>query len=352
MRARARWGWIVCLLFAWVGSVRAQSSAATREVQDPVEQSALAFTISGRAIDADGRRLDNLVLVIGTEANGGFSAETSEIAPAPDGTFQTGKLPPGFYVLEVFTLPESLDNPGGAAGFAAVTLKDADVTGITITTRRPASLTGRVRFESERDAEASHPSVTIHAMLAIDGMRENHVKFARSSDDGSFELSGLHGPRLIRATVERRTNSAPCWLKAVLLDGVDVTNVPVDFVAKPHSRLEVVLAERPTAIVGIVNDEAGLPVEGAQVVVFPKDESLWAAWSTAVHAGTTDENGRFWFVDAIPPGDYVAIALRAGTYPSDSAALDDLRRLDRLATAFVVLQSRVARIELTINRAR
>jgi hypothetical protein len=348
MNPCARLGVIACLLAACSGGLGAQSSVVSLDLQSPAH----AFTISGRAIDAEGRSLENLTMVIGADANGGFISETSEVAPADDGTFHTGRLASGRYVLEVFTPPDSFDNPASSAvGFVAVTVKDADVTGVTITTRRPVSLTGSVRFESDRDVEAPHPTVTIQAMLAMDGLRENHVMFARASDDGRFELSGIHGPRLIRADIERR-NAPPWWLKAVLLDGVDVTNVPVDFAAKPHGRLEVVFADRPTAIVGLVNDEAGLPVEGAQVLVFPKDESLWATWSTAVHAGSTDENGRFWFVDAIPPGDYQAIALRAGTYPSDAAALDDLERLDRLATPFVVLENRVARIELTVNRAR
>ena len=350
MNPRARLGVIACLLAACSGAVRAQSAAPQRDRIDPFEPTGIAFTISGRVTDGEGRLLHDVIIWSGTESDAGFMAEASEIAS--DGTFQTGKLAPGVYVLEVSAPEESAGDPAeSAAGFAVVTLEDRDVTGVMVTTHRPVSVTGSVRFEAERDPEAPHPDVTIRAVLAVDGMRENHVKIARASEDGSFEIRALNGPRLIRAGIERR-NSTPWWPKAVLLDGVDVTNVPVDFAAKSHGRLEVVFADRPTAIVGLVNDEAGLPVEGAQVVVFPKDKSLWASWSTAVHAGATDENGRFWFVDAIPPGDYRAIALRAGTYPTDAAALDDLERLDRLATAFVVLDNRMARIELTVSRAR
>ncbi len=347
MKPCARLGVIACLLAACGGGLRAQSNVTAPDLQDPVPQAPPAFTVSGRVIDAEGRPLRDLVLWIGGEADGGFSAQSSEIAS--DGTFETGRLAPGLYVLEVSASSESA---GGAAGFAPVTLKNADVTDVTITTRRTVSATGSVRFESDRDLETPHPHVAIHAMLAVDGMRANHGKVARLADDETFELGDLHGPRVIRVAVEGRSGSPPWWLKAVLLDGVDVTNDPVDFAERPHGRLEVVFADRPTAIVGLVNDEAGLPVEGAQVVVFPKDRALWAAWSTAVHAGTADENGRFWFIDAIPPGDYHAIALRAGTYASDAAALGDLERLDRLATAFVVVENRVARIELTVSRAR
>ena len=79
---------------------------------------------------------------------------------------------------------------------------------------------------------------------------------------------------------------------------------------------------------------------------------MWAAWSTAVQTGTSDENGRFWFVDAMPAGDYRAIALRENPPPSVAKAVDELPRLEEFATSIAVGESKVARIELIISRAR
>jgi len=79
---------------------------------------------------------------------------------------------------------------------------------------------------------------------------------------------------------------------------------------------------------------------------------MWAAWSTSVQTGISDENGRFWFVDAMPPGDYRAIALRDKLPPTVAEAVDELPRLDKFATTIPVGESKVARIELIISRTR
>jgi hypothetical protein len=299
-------------------------------------------------IEADGTVPRHVNLWIGSESDGGFSAATCQVED--DGTFQTGAVPSGMYVLEASSSSESADGTG-TSGFTPVTVKDADVTGIVLTLRRSTRVTGRIKFESDRDVEALHPRVTVRAVLAVERMRENHTTVATADDDGAFVLE-LHGPRLIRAEAERGSSPAPWWLRAVLLDGVDVTNVPIDFSTKPPGRLEVVFSDRPTAVVGIVHDEAGLPVEGARVLLFSKDTSMWAAWSTSVQIGISDENGRFWFVDAMPPGDYRAIALREAPPPTVADAVDELPRLDKFATTIPVGESKVARIELLISRPR
>jgi hypothetical protein len=71
-----------------------------------------------------------------------------------------------------------------------------------------------------------------------------------------------------------------------------------------------------------------------------------------VQAGISDENGRFWFVDALPAGDYRAIALRDGPPVSIAEAVDQLPRLEKFAMPIVVSESKVARIEVIISRPR
>ena len=347
MNACTRGAGIACLLFVGGGPVSAsaqQPDSTTRDTESPT------FTIAGRVIDADGRAVRNVALWIGRESDGGFSAEEYQVEG--DGTFVSGPLAPGDYVLDASA--EAGDDGAGpsTSGFAPVALKKGNVSGVVVTLHPSATVQGRVRFESERDAPPLHPRVTIRAVLAVERMRENHSVVAVAAEDETFTLAALHGPRLIRADAERGSSRAPWWLKSVLLDGEDVTNVPIDFSAKPSARLEVIFSDRPTAVVGIVHDEAGLPVESARVVLFSKDPSMWAAWSTAVQAGVSDENGRFWFVDAMPAGDYRAIALRDGAPPSIAEAVDELPRLEKLATPIVVSQSKVARIEVVISRPR
>jgi hypothetical protein len=339
MSMRVRLVWSACLLLAW-GSVHPVQSSA------PLQ----AFTVSGRVVAADGRPVRNVVLWIGGESDGAFSAGMCEVNA--DGMFVSEDVVPGIYSLDA-TAPSTESDPArGLAGFASVTVKDADVADVVVTLHRAATVTGHVKFESARDVNARHPRVTIQGVLAVERMRQNHSTVADAAEDGTFALGSLHGPRLIRADADRGSSPAPWWLQAVLLDGVDVTNVPIDFSSKPSARLEVVFSDRPTAVVGVVHDEAGLPVEGARVLVFSKDASMWAAWSTAVQSGVSDENGRFWFVDAMPAGDYRAIALRENGPQSIAEAVDELPRLEKSAMPIVVGESKVARIELIISRRR
>jgi hypothetical protein len=336
MSARIRPVWIACLMLVWgVGRPVAVGAQET-------------YKVSGRVIVADGKPLPDVSVWIGSESDGGFSAMTCQVEE--DGTFESGLIPPGNYVVDASS-PAVEATDVGLSGFNTITVKNADVTGVVVSLRPSAKVKGEVKFESERDPDAPHPRVTIRAVLAVERMRENHTTVALTADDGSFELE-LHGPRLIRADVERGGNRSPWWLKTVRLDGVDVTNVPIDFAAKSSARLEVVFSDRPTAVVGVVHDEAGLPVEGARVLLFSKDASMWAAWSTSVQTGISDENGRFWFVDAMPAGDYRAIALRENPPPTVAEAVDELPRLDKFATSVPVSESKVARIELMISRLR
>ena len=341
--------WIACLLLAW-GGLPVRGSVQPGQDQIAPEPVRRASTVSGRVVEADGRPPRNVTVWIGGESDGGFSAETCQVEP--DGRFVSGELSPGTYVLDASSLTGASDMAVATSGFAVVTVKEADVSGVVLTLHPSTTIQGRIRFESERDVDALHPHVTVRAVLAVERMRENHSTVADSGEDGTFTLAPAHGPRLIRAEAERGSSPSPWWLKAVLLDGVDVTNVPIDFSTKPSARLEVVFSDRPTAVVGIVHDEAGLPVEGARVLIFSSDTSMWAAWSTAVQTGTSDENGRFWFVDAMPAGDYRAIALRENPPPSVAKAVDELPRLDKFATSIAVGESKVARIELIISRAR
>jgi Carboxypeptidase regulatory-like domain len=341
MMACTRLVWLVCALCA-TGSVCTESTA---RAQSPVEGP--VFTVSGRVLDADGRPARDVTLMIGAERDGGFSSTSCEVGP--DGVFQSRGLAPGLYALDASA--HSAGDATVTGGYAAVAIRDADLTNVVVTLQRATTISGQVKFESEQEIELPRPTVVVHAMLAVEHMRMNHVTTAGVADDGSFTLSPLYGPRLLRVGIASASRPG-MWLKAVRLDGVDVTNVPVDFSTRPSARLEVVFSDRPTAVVGIVHDEAGLPVDGARVLVFSKDASMWAAWSTAVQTGISDENGRFWFVDAMPAGDYRAIALRETPTPSIGKAVDELARLEKFATPIVLGESKIARIELIVSRAR
>ena len=110
-------------------------------------------------------------------------------------------------------------------------------------------------------------------------------------EDGSFQLRGLAGRRLLRAG-----NLPPGWtLKAVRLNGEDVTDSGVEF--KPGqdvSGLEIVATSKQTEISGTVTASNGSPIKDYTVVVFSDDSQHWnlplSRWVTGTRP---DQEGRF-----------------------------------------------------------
>ena len=126
------------------------------------------------------------------------------------------------------------------------------------------------------------------------------------ADDYSFELRGLFEPSFLRV------NPPPGWnLKAVMLDGQEVTDVPLAFA--PGSRvagLRVVLTQSATSLSGMVRDDRGDVVLDATVVVFPADESKWSYFSRFIRTAEPDTTGTFTFTALPPSKDYRVLAVQ------------------------------------------
>ena len=93
------------------------------------------------------------------------------------------------------------------------------------------------------------------------------------------------------------------------------------------------LTNQVTEITGVVADAHGRAVDGAAVVVFGVDESVWYPRSRFVATATADREGRY-RIEALPAGEYYAATV--------ARARVDLRRdaedpdfLESLATGAV-----------------
>jgi hypothetical protein len=129
---------------------------------------------------------------------------------------------------------------------------------------------------------------------------------AGTRDDWTFEVAGISGPRLLRLTTAPRG-----WaLKAVLLNGSDVTDKPLPFGTRDQSiaDLEVVITDRTTELSGTVTDTRGRGVSDCAVIVFATDRELWAHPSRFVMMARSDRGGGF-AVQRLPPGEYFVAAL-------------------------------------------
>jgi hypothetical protein len=199
-----------------------------------------------------------------------------------------------------------------------------------------------VQFDEARRA-SSHPSpINVQAVLTVADWHGS-PESAPTAEDGSFELRNLRGPRVIRVGYGMAADGNPWWFTQVLLGDRDVTNEAVDFAAGVAGELVVVFTQQPTAVVGAVEDIAGLPMPGACVVLLPEDANLQQAWSTAVGTRAADQRGRFYFT-SMPPGDYRVAAYEAADCPTAREVLDLADDVTRVGTAVAVNDRAVARV--------
>ena len=127
----------------------------------------------------------------------------------------------------------------------------------------------------------------------------------RVNDDFTFEMKVQTGQQLIRLSPVFQGAT----LKAVRLNGTDVTDTGIDF--RPNedvSGVEIELTTQVSELSGRVADARGQTVKDYSVVVFAKEPARWAFGSRYFGGGRPDQDGRF-KVRNLPPGDYYAIAL-------------------------------------------
>ena len=299
-------------------------------------------TVSGRVVSASGALPAKLQVWVHYPKERGSSGAGGPLQPG--GRFVVAGLSNGTYVL---TVQPAVDGPddrpsGYERGSTVVTVRDGNVDGVVINTSRGKTVAGRVRFE-ESGAGAARPEVLIHATLATTEW-EGPSDSTRMREDGTFEIPDLNGPRIFRFGLISKPGAY--WMpRKVLLDGRDITNVPVDFSTEGWTSLEIVFTQGWTGIVGRVEDVAGLPVS-ACVVMLPEDDDVRRGWSTAVGTAETDGRGRFYFSN-MPAGDYFIAAHEADSCPPAYEVAASQRDIPRGATRTSVAEGATVRVIVT-----
>ena len=147
-----------------------------------------------------------------------------------------------------------------------------------------------------------------------------------SSSTGAFELGNITDARVVRI------NAPPGWtLKAVTLNGQDITDVPLD--VPPGQRIggvRVMITKKIGTATGMVVDTRKQPVLDATVVWFSADESQRTIQSRFTRTARPDQEGNF-RITALPPGDYLAVALQ-GLEDGQASDPEFLATIEDLAT--------------------
>jgi hypothetical protein len=282
--------------------------------------------ITGAVVSSNGRSLDRgYVRLARTRGHGGLMLGSAEgvARVGPKGDFTLAALPEQSYVLVATT--GSPWSGGGHQrdveyGTKTVVVGTTDVSGVRLTTRRGASVSGRVNgpgFELKRGLPA--PRV-FPIPLLVNGAP---LASAPIELDGSFDLRNVFGPCLLSFDGGVRREFQ---VMSISRDGADITNTGLD--GTPGAEIDgVVLRLEPrTRLSGIIVADSRGSCSNVIVLAYPEDEARWNdPAGLSVRVTYPEKSGRFTFV-GLPPRPYRVVAIEESDFQSN-AMRDALRDL-------------------------
>lgn len=269
-----------------------------------------------------------------------YSVRLQPVRGAPGGvlgfknpnSFEFRNVTPDDY----WVLATAYSTPAADPEFAVdrVTVAGHDLSGLSLTTAKGASLNGRVEVDgASAPLPASVQLVAVETeydLPAPQGAPAATAPIAVGAD-GAVTIHSLFGPRLIRLIGLPAT-----WaLKGVWLDDAEITDAVTDFGITPRPRaLRIVVTPNTASISGTVDDARGGRATVARVVIFGEDERQWGADSRVVKTVEISAAGEF-TIEGLLPGNYLVAAVES----LESGAWFDpvvLRQL-KLVASFVTL---------------
>ncbi len=314
--------------------------------------------VSGLVIGSGGLPLANaLVTISGGSDGSAFNMLATAARTRQDGSFSVPNVSPGSYTM---TAVSGFGGPGrgGFGGFGGgnggapdfelastpIVVGTDDLTGITMLTTKGGTLTGRIATAEGSSGELRTDNLQIASQpLRFEPGPAAASRPSRVEADGTFRLTGLMGARLIRVNGLPQT-----WaLKAVLLNGTDVTDTPIEFKGSEEvSGVQILVTDHVSEVNGKVTLK-DQPTRDYTVVIFPDDPAKWAYPSRYVRSGRSDQQGQF-RIRALPQDPrYLAIAV---DYVEDGEASDPqfLEQMKSRAMKFSLMDGESKALDLKL----
>jgi beta-lactamase regulating signal transducer with metallopeptidase domain len=306
--------------------------------------------VTGTLIDPTEPRFDHAQVIVSPLGGSTFNEQTAPVSS--DGHFQIRNVLPGDYMLHVQDPGFWQDSAKFARWFAAtrvITVVD-DLSGVELVARRGAHVDGRI-VRNGGEAFPFDPH-TIRVGVAqwmesrpgmADFQHQIGAVFPGVQADGTFAIESPGGSSSLQVE-----NLPQNWtVKAIRLEGSDITDRPIDFGDGVRRRLEIVLTDHVANVRGVVTDRNGRVVANYTLVVFPEDKDHWRPPTRFVRGVRPLQDGSF-RIDTLPPADYLAIAVEGLPQEawSDPTVLD---RLYPLATRFRLSEGEQRTLQLKLS---
>jgi len=206
----------------------------------------------------------------------------------------------GSHILQAQT--QILDAASMAAGEAAwsmfptarapIVVKDQDLDGIKMVLKRPAAVSGRVRFEGGPPVALSNATLHLEPVAEVGMAWMPPTAFIKP--DGTFRVDGLIEGEYAVGFVGRPQGF---YVRSIQYEGIDILSEQWRFSGTGSGTVDVLLRVGTSRLTGTVTDSKGLPVAGGQVVLVPEKRS----YVLELYPITlTDQSGRFLLNDVVP----------------------------------------------------
>jgi hypothetical protein len=260
--------------------------------------------VSGTVYGADGAPLSGGAVVL-MPGDGGAAARVGGITgrARADGAFTIDNVPPGQYTLYARSRPGRDAPPDYAV--MAVSVAGQDLPNLAVALSPGATISGSIVIDTSGASGPRDLSGFRVTVPSIDPIPFGGSQPARVAEDGTFAVSGIPAGR---HAIRSPNPPAPWALKAVMVDGRDVADTPIEVRnGQKITQAQLIFTDRVTELSGAVKDERGAAALGFTVIAFSTDPGTWRAQSRTIQAAQPDQTGAF-RIRGLPPGTYYLVA--------------------------------------------
>ena len=301
--------------------------------------------VRGRALNSRGEPAANVMLMM-TPDDGtmGMGMNMLNSMVAGDGSFQFANVAPGRYNLQA--RPSGMPSANSEFATLKVTVGNDDLDNLIVMTSAGSIARGVVMTDEGAAPSFRPDQVQIFPSPAEPGGMFVMPGQNRINDDYTFELTGLAERRLIRANV---TQNIGWYLKAVLLNGDDVTDSGIDFApGQSYDGLQIVFSRKTTDLSGLVTNDRNQPVLDATIVIFPADRERWTYSSRFVRTLRPDTTGKY-NVKSLPPLDEYLIIAVQNLEQGQGSDPDFLMRAKEEAKPFSLTEGETKAVDIKLS---
>jgi hypothetical protein len=280
----------------------------------------------------------------------GLGVVSRTVAAPPEWKFSFASVTPGQYTIAA-SAERNMPNVAGTRGLPTaspqsaepregpsqsgwvlsnITVGDQDLTGLALTLQPGTTVNGRITFDRDPTDPPPQPRLTLNPVQDAGQVIFGSVRTLTTSVEGLATAVVPPGRYSVTATGPTASpNRGPSgWtVKAVVVNGRDVTDVGVELRSSETVDMAVTVTDRVTEMSGVLRDASGRATSDYSVMVFPADRSLWTWQSRRIVSVRPTTEGRFLF-RGLPPGEYFLTAVfdLEPNEQFDSKILDELVR--------------------------